>query len=263
MKREEKITRTSHIGDEALREKLFHILDLAQKVQYTYRASYTEFLTPYEQRQTQSILAGLDSISCSFTGGLEDAERKIGYIYPDYEEDEGQDFLSCLKITGNFSFRKVNHRDYLGSILSLGIKREAIGDIFVTQEATYVVCLKTMAEYIRLNLEKVANVGVKVSFVTWEEAKVEKPDLKEHTFVVGSQRLDAIVAGMFKLSRSDAQKLISSERVQADYQMITNPSRQVEAPCVISVKGYGKGRFEEVISRTKKDRLRLRTLIYR
>lgn len=263
MKREEKVIRTSHISDEVLREKLFRILDLAEKVQHTYRALHTEFLTPYEQKKAEGILAGLNSVSYRFLGGVEEAERKIGYLYPDYEEDEGQDFLSCLKIVGNFNFRKVSHRDYLGSILSLGIRREAIGDIFVGEDATYIICLKTMEEYIRLNLDKVANIGVKVKNVMWDEVSIPKPDLKEHTFVASSQRLDAIVAGMFKLSRSDAQKLISSERVQADYRIVTNPSKQIEAPCVISVKGYGKGRFEQAVSRTKKDRLRLKALMYR
>lgn len=262
MDREEKRKRTSHITDPILKESMLRILDLAWKVQVSYESKVTEFLTPYEQKQALSILEGFDGVGFALQGGIASSERKILYLYPDYEEDCSRGLLSCLKISGNFHFRKVNHRDYLGSILSLGIRRETLGDIFVAEDCAYVVCLKSMEDYIFLGLDKVANVGVNVQVVDWGEVPALSPKAKEKIFVVSSLRLDSVVAGMFHLSRTEAQKLIGAERVQVDYQFCTQASKQMEPPLVISVRGYGKGKFEEVVSQTRKDKWRVKTLIY-
>lgn len=262
MKREEKIRRTSHITDPNLKDKMFRVIDIIESVQYSHQSKYTEFLTPYEQKVAFSLAEGFDGICASLQGGMEASERKILYLYPDYEEDIGRDFLSCLKVSGNFNFRRVGHRDYLGSVLSLGIKREMLGDIFVNDDSAYVICLMSMKDYISFHLEKVANVRVKVDVVEWNEVLNILPKGKEKIFVVNSLRLDSVVAGMFDLSRAQAQKLIDAERVQVDYQIWNHSSKQIEPPSVISAKGYGKGRAEEVIGQTRKDKWRLRTLLY-
>ncbi len=262
MRKEEKEKRTSHILDAHLKEKMVRILDLVQQVQYSYQGRYTDFLTPYEQREAAKILEGLDGICYSLDGMIASAERKIISIYPDYEENHSRDFLSCLKIKGNFQFRKVTHRDYLGSILGMGIKRECIGDIFPCEDGAYVVCLSSVTEYLLFHLEKIANVSVKLSEVGEEEIVISKPHLREQNFVVSSLRLDAIVAGMFRLSRSEAQKVISGELVSVDYETITNSSKILSPPTIISARGFGKGRFEEVLYQTKKERWRIKTLLY-
>ena len=222
---------------------------------------HSDFLTPYEQRELASVLNGIYDVRYSFDGMSEQSERKIVSIYPDYLEESCQDILVCLKITGNTLFSKLSHRDYLGSILGLGLRREKIGDIFVVQDGAYIVCLQSVADYICFHLEKVKNVSVKVNRVEKDEIELPKQEKRECEFVVSSIRLDSIVAGMFHLSRNDAKSLVQKELVSVDYEVISNPSKILEPPSVISVRGFGKGTFEKVLYQTKKDRYKLRATI--
>ncbi len=261
MQKSEKERRVSHITDTLLREKVLRVLDIVQQVLYTHEVKHSDFLTPYEQRELASVLNGIYDVRYSFDGMSEQSERKIVSIYPDYLEESCQDILVCLKITGNTLFSKLSHRDYLGSILGLGLRREKIGDIFVVQDGAYLICLESIADYIRFHLEKVKNVSVKVNRVEKDEIELPKQEKRECEFVVSSIRLDSIVAGMFHLSRNDAKSLVQKELVSVDYEVISNPSKILEPPSVISVRGFGKGTFEEVLYQTKKDRYKLRATI--
>lgn len=261
MQKSEKERRVSHITDTSLREKALRVLDIAQQVLYSHEIKHSDFLTPYEQREIANVLNGIHEIRYSFDGVLEQSERKIISIYPDYLEEVCQDFLVCLKIKGNTQFSKLSHRDYLGSILGLGLRREKLGDIFVSEEGAYLICLESIADYICFHLEKVKNVSVKVNRVEKEEVALPKQEKRECEFVVSSMRLDSIVSGMFHLSRNDAKSLVQKEFVSVDYEVAGNPSKLLEPPVVISARGFGKGTFEEVLYQTKKDRYKLRATI--
>ena len=143
----------------------------------------------------------------------------------------------------------------------MGLRREKIGDIFVVKDGAYIVCLQSVADYICFHLEKVKNVSVKVNRVEKDEIALPKQEKRECEFVVSSIRLDSIVAGMFHLSRNDAKSLVQKELVSVDYEVISNPSKILEPPSVISVRGFGKGTFEKVLYQTKKDRYKLRATI--
>ena len=45
-------------------------------------------------------------------------------------------------------FGAPGHRDYLGAILGLGIRREWVGDILVHEEGADIIVLEDMAEFI-------------------------------------------------------------------------------------------------------------------
>lgn len=261
MQKNEKERRVSHITDHLLKEKVLRVLDIAQQVIYTHEVRHSDFLTPYEQREIASVLNGIYDIRYSFEGVLGQSERKIVSIYPDYLEENGQDVLACLKITGNTQFSKLSHRDYLGSILGLGFRREKIGDIFVAEDGAHVICLESISDYICFHLEKVKNVSVKVKKVELKEISLPIQEKKEQEFVVSSMRLDSIVAGMFHLSRNDAKSVIQKALVYVDYEMIDNPSKVIEPPAVISARSFGKGTFEEVLYQTKKERYKVKATI--
>ena len=42
--------------------------------------------------------------------------------------------IHCVQIQGSYLFKQPSHRDFLGTIMSLGIARDAVGDILVHGE---------------------------------------------------------------------------------------------------------------------------------
>lgn len=234
--------------DKLLIRKALDTLSLSEKYS-TLRA--TGFLDPKEQSEIKKDMPRSAGIISQFYGGYPDAERNMFVCCPDWEEDPEYP-IAILKVTGRDT-AKLTHRDYLGSVLGLGLKREKIGDILVGEE-TYLFVSEDIKEYICENLTKIGSVGVSVSMVETADFILPTPKFKEIVGSVASFRLDVILALALSESRSKIQKLIEAERVQVNYEVAVSPSKTLSPGDKISVRGYGKMLFENIGGNSKKGR---------
>lgn len=227
------------------------------------------FLSPRELHLAGNYLAS-HGMSTRFIewGGYEGAERKKIIVLPEYMEGVSIAALSDYDLSPQVTalavscsgYVKVSHRDLLGSILGLGLERDVIGDILLTDgekiEAT-VLCDESIADYIASNLTKVGRDTVKVKRVVLTEDRIPKRRFVHITDTVASARLDCIVGAVCSLSRERAREAVVTGLVELDYECEERPDRTVTAPSVISVRGQGKFKINSVSDVTKKGRLRL------
>ena len=163
----DKIKLTSYIKDIGLKNKMFKIIDKANGCLKNYDVRYSDFLNPFEVENAKAILNSNDDLKYSVDGGYDESERKIVFIYPFYMEYEDIDeTLRFIQIEGNFKFKSISHKDYLGSLLSLGIKREKIGDIIIHENFCQVIVSFDICDFILMNLEKVSNNNVKLKEIS-------------------------------------------------------------------------------------------------
>ena len=167
--------------------------------------------------------------------------------------------MRAVKLQGCFG--TPGHRDYLGAILALGIRREWIGDILVTGDCAYVFCLPSV-ESTLLGLDRAGRITVKAAPVSLSEVPRIEKKVKEQTFTVKSLRLDAVTGELFGLSRTKAAEMIRLGAVSLNYAECLKPDAEIREGDVLSVKGKGKGRVAEVCGRSKKDRIFLHTERY-
>lgn len=196
-----------------------------------------------------------------FWGGFEESERKIFGVFPEWEEAEEDKFpISVVKFTSGFS-KKLTHRDYLGTVMSLGIDRSKIGDILIEEEFAYVFAYSDIAEYIRDNIRKIANVGVKAELL---EGGVYIPEKEYKTVdtVCASLRLDAVITGALNISRNASVQLIREGKVKLNYREENQSSKIVKEGDLISVRGYGRFFLEEAGNETRKGRLHITIKFY-
>lgn len=232
--------------------------DFIKKVEDLYKRSrnknivtYTGFLTPTEK---QFIVKNFGKEKIVFGGGVEEAERVRAFFLPEYiDKIKVEEYIVAFK--SSFSFKELTHRDFLGTLLSLGIERRCIGDIYVFEKEAYFFVTSDIAKFIKANLDKVGNIGVKIKEVDFYEVRVVEPTFKEINFTVSSLRLDSIVAGAIKESREKANGFIRSGVVLLNYLVCENPSKEINEGDVFSVKGYGKFRLSEIGGRSKKDKI--------
>ena len=126
----EKLRLTAHINDIELKNKMYKVIDKANSCLKNYDIRTTEFLNPFEIKNAKDILNSETDLKYKVDGGYQNAERQLIYIFPYYmEEDDIESNLKVIQIEGNFKFKSISHRDYLGALLNLGIKREKIGEI--------------------------------------------------------------------------------------------------------------------------------------
>lgn len=258
----DKILLTNHIKDIDLKQKMYKVIDKANSSLKNYDLKYTEFLNPYEVKNAVSILNAMDDLNYSVDGGYEQSERKLIYIYPFYmTEDTITKNIRVLKISGNFKFSNISHKDYLGSILGLGIKREKIGDILIHENHCQVIVSDDICDFILMNLTKIARNNVLVEEIKRDEIIYSKPNYKEVSFTISSSRLDCIISGIYNLSRQESLQYIKAERVFVNYEKIISSSRTINSGDIISVRGKGRCIVSEIGDLTKKGRIKIKVNI--
>lgn len=192
-----------------------------------------------------------------FWGGYTDCERKILGVFPEWEEAEEDKFpLSVIRFTANFS-KKLSHRDYLGTIMSLGIDRSKTGDILIEENKAYVFAYNDIAEYICNNIRKISNVGVNAEILSGADVSIPKPQYTVFERVCASLRLDAVISGALNISRNESLRLIGAGKVKLNYREMLHSSVSVKEGDLISVRGYGRFFLAESGSETRKGRLHI------
>ena len=215
----------------------------------------TPFLTPAEQAAALQYARGLSGCRMLLHGGKPDCERRAAFFLPDWLEEgdfspEGQ--ISALALEAFYG--TPGHRDYLGALLALGVRREWVGDIWIRGQQAWVFCLPSVAEQLAA-LEQAGRVSVKAKPIPL--AQVPEPERKRRAvkFTVQSLRFDAVLAETFRLSRTQASKLIAAGAASLNYLPCLKNDAPVAEGDVISLKGYGKATLAEIGGKSRKDRL--------
>lgn len=219
-----------------------HISDLTSKQSFFCR--FTAFLTEREQ-QLAKFTAEASGADCSFWGGYDAAVRRM-FSCPAAEPED----FPLEAVT--FFFRekdKLTHRDFLGSLMSLGVSRNQVGDILVTDGAAIIFVSKTASPLLG-EIEKVGRVGVRQSMGIC--ADLPQQEFDEISVVCASNRIDAVISAVCGLSREKAASLVKSGAAVINGVQCGSSSENIDEGDTFSVKGYGKYIFDSVGNPTKK-----------
>lgn len=239
--------------------------------------SVSRFLTPGERRHAERYLAARGARERAlFWGGYVGAERECLFLLPEFYLDmpdwipeEGTDpahtlpdgegeAVLALRITGS-GFRTLSHRDYLGSLLGLGLERDSFGDIALQNDCEAVVfCTKEIARFLTESLCKVASDTVKCRPYRLDDSFTDGRKYRPISDTVASPRLDCVVAALTNLSRDDAQSAVRSGLVEVDFECEERTDRILTPPATVSVRGHGRFILRSFDGETRKGRLRLR-----
>lgn len=237
------------------------------------------FLNPRDRRRAERFLRARGVWEQAwFWGGYADAERACLFLLPDYLTaclsadvaecdaaevcallgDEVSEAVCAIRIKGS-GYRELTHRDFLGSILGLGIERDAIGDVAVQDLHTAVVfCPRTLGTFLKETLERVGNDTVRCADYIPDEHFTDGRNYRHISDTVASERLDCVVASLCNCSRDDAQNAVRAGLVEVDFEPEERVDFVLHAPATISVRGYGRFILRAFDGETRKGRLRLR-----
>lgn len=222
---------------------------------------YSEFLNMAEQDALTRIMP---PNRYRLWGGYDNAERRLACFGSNalcgYEETPP---VACIKISPlqqKFA-DALTHRDFLGSLMALGIRREVLGDIILHENVGYLFCLDTIAPYIIENLIQVRHTSVACETV--DAPPVESTQLPpESEFVVAGLRCDAVIAAVYNLSRSESQALFAQKVVFINAALCQSPAKALAEGDVVSVRGKGRFLYSGEKLTTKKGKLRIIARVY-
>ena len=239
--------------------------DLARRSYTQNMYTFTDFLSLPEldlfyQNEPQLKFAGV-----TVFGGKDGADRKvIRFGNPEelgYEEEFPIRCIVIEPLLEKFG-ENLNHRDYLGALMNLGIERENLGDIFIKGKTGYVFCLERIADYIMENLSQVRHTHVKLRILEDEEEFIQK-EIEELAVTAASERIDGVIAKIYNLSRSQSIEHFRAKKIYVNSRLCENNSYQLKQDDIVSVRGYGKFVYNGVGYQTKKGKLSVKVGIYK
>jgi RNA-binding protein YlmH len=220
----------------------------------------TDFLDPRQAFIVESLANRTMDVNVLFYGGYDAAERKRAVIAPDYKRLEPQEAgIAVLAITSTDNkFATLEHGDFLGALLGVGIKREKIGDLHLQQDACHCLVAAEIIEYIDLQLHQVHRVHVQTEVLPLDQLHISQGSLDNLNFTVASLRLDGIVSDVYRLSRGKVLDPIKAGRCRVNWKVEEDPSKPLKEGDVVSFQGFGRFKLLEVEGATKKGRIRLK-----
>ena len=161
-----------------------------------------------------------------------------------------------IKISNKSKFSNLSHKDYLGSIMALGIEREKLGDLRVIDDYAIVPIYEEVADYILYELRSVGRAPVSTEEV--DEDNLPKSNFLEGVIIVPSLRLDNIVSKLANISRGKAVDIIDSGKVLIDYSKSIDKSKEIKDGQRITISGVGKFIIGEIVGNTKSGRYKVK-----
>lgn len=236
------------MADDIFLKKIQDVYKLCEKY---HSPRFSKFLDEAQQ----AVLEKEGLIGGALFGGYPEAERCMLGVFPDWQEPDNSVFpIKVLEIKKKYD-KELTHRNYLGTILSLGIERNKIGDILVGKDVSYVFAAEDIAEFIKDNIRKIAGCGVDIRVCEPEDIKVPEKSFEIIGIVAASMRLDAVVAAMLKLSRSEAKAFIMSGRISVNHIEKEQTDFLLSEKDLLSVRGFGRAEIFEIGNKTRSDRI--------
>lgn len=229
----------------------------------------TDFLDMYQKNLIQKMLNSIKCNNYVFWGVEEITERTIAIFYPDkfnkeIVEKNCNSIMQIVEIILPSELQgKYTHRDYLGGLMKLGIKREKIGDIIVFSEGAHIIVLNEIIDYVKENISSLTRFSKsRIQIRKIEELHRKEIKTEEIEIIVSSLRLDNIVSELVRTSRNKSEEIIREGRVFVNFENIEKGSKILKEADIITIRGKGRFKLKEVLGNTKKGRIILRVEKY-
>ena len=240
---------------------LSQVLDKIEFMKAREKIEYTDFLDMYQISLVENFLKKIKFENYKLYGGYEDAERKILIIYPEEYNDNMLEknypkILKVVRVTlGEEEQGKYSHRNYLGGIVKLGLKREKVGDILVADVGADIIAMEEFSEILKKELPSLTRFeNSKVEIIDLKDLRKKEISIEDVKIIVPSLRLDNIVSDLARTSRSKAVQIIAQERVFINGQNETKLSKQIKLHDIITIRGKGRFVIKEFDGTTRSGR---------
>ena len=237
------------------------VFDKINQINKTQKIESTDFLDMYQISLVETVLKKINFDNYILYGGYEDAERKILIVYPEkYNiemiEKNYNKLINIVRVELSDDEKgKYTHRNYLGGIVKLGLKREKVGDILVFDDGADIVTINSFAPILSKDLKSLTRFeNSKIEELELNKIRIRVIKVEEVKIIVPSLRLDNFVSDLARTSRSKAADMIDQERVFINGKNETKASKQVKKDDIITIRGKGRFVVKDCVGNTRSGR---------
>lgn len=214
------------------------------------KSTCTNFLNPSELKLATSYLNS-EKINYSIYEPYPFMEKKIIY-FGNYDN-----FVTFYKISIS---KEITHPNILGTLFSLGLTPNTIGDIFIEDGCFYYTNLSRMNPFLEHNFLAINNEKITLNRVS--EIIIKRKQFEECTIMVSSLRIDNIISKLASCSRNQALDMIKNKLVLLNYEEEIKAHTILKKDDIISIRRVGKFKIGEEKGYTKKNNLILEIYKY-
>lgn len=229
---------------------LSSVMDKYRKFKKNNISTCTNFLNPRELKLVTSYLNNC-KIKYSVYEKYPFLEKKIIYF------GEYDNFITFYKIKVS---EKVTHSHILGTLFSLGLTQNTIGDIFLDDGYFYYTNLTRLNFFLEHNLSTINNENIILNEV--DHISLNRKQFEKLTILVSSLRLDNVVSKLANCSRNKTLEMINNKLVLLNYEEDVKPHVNLYEEDIISIRRVGKFKLGKTIGFTKKNNLILEIYKY-
>ena len=235
------------------------LLDKITQVEESNKTALTDFLDPSQQRTADRVIHLFKDMKSITWGGFPGAERARISLFPSIKQSSADDIaLACVEVNAGAVATELTHRDFLGAILGLGLRREKVGDILLAGDGrAQVVVHPDILPYLCAHWRDVGKYSVSIKEIPTSELTPVEPRTREVKTTVASLRLDSVASSGFGLSRSKLTPAIRAGHVKLNWQTAKSASATVKEGDMISIAGRGRVEVAQVLGESKKGRIGL------
>lgn len=226
-----------------------NILDKYKFYLKTGKSNYTNFLNS-EKLKIATQYLNYKKIPYSIFEPYPFLEKKIIYF------GKYDNFVTIYKIIVS----NVNHQQILGTLFSLGLEEDLIGDIFVENGYFYYTNLTKMNSFLENNLVMIKNKPIILTKV--DNIILNKEHFENFKILVSSMRIDSIISKLTCKSRNQVNKMILDKIILLNYNEVKNASSLLKTEDILSVRKYGKYKIGKQLGFTKKGNIILEIMKY-
>lgn len=245
-----------------------HIEDKIEQSASRFYVTHTGFLDLHEQSVAAGVCRRAEGVRTFFYGGYDDAERRMLICCPEdlagTEEEilAMDDFVTVIRAETSGDGRKLSHRDYLGSLMAIGIERSVTGDILVRDDGADIIVMPEIADFILSQYSSAGREPLRLTERSVNELIIPESHVKTVSDTVSSLRLDNVLSAAFGVSRRDAAEAVKRGQVFVDHEEASKADRKVPEGAVIVMRGKGRAVLESAGGTTRKGRIRVEITRY-
>ena len=241
---------------------LAQVSDKIEMCENKNKIEYTNFLDLAQIELVQNYIDKLKIENYISYGGYEQSERKLFVMYPEKFNSTvvEKNLVSIVKIVRiqlpDELKGKYAHRDYLGAVIKLGVKREKVGDIIVDNDGADIIVEKDISKFLLENLSGLTRFSKsKITIEKIDNLRTVEVRREERDIIVSSLRLDNVISELARCSRNKALDIINMERVFVNFQCETKKTKQIKTGDMVTIRGKGRFYIKELVGQTKSGRV--------